>query len=206
MYFVSKDNKKEGPLSLEEVKRLKLTEDILVWKEGMSNWVNIKEIDELKDLIIITPPPLPSELKLEEDKEFEKFRLNKTKQILLRNGLIGLVVGIIFSVNHYYQATHSSGEGIDNLFPIYLTREERDNPFLIFWHILPYTLLLVQIIMLLVSGFQIYNIKKTDIKKNERTSSLELSESIDNNDSWFISTIIVLILITIIIIAFVYEK
>jgi hypothetical protein len=36
MYFVSKNNKKEGPLTFDEVRNLKLTDDVLIWKEGMA--------------------------------------------------------------------------------------------------------------------------------------------------------------------------
>ena len=185
MYFISRNNKKEGPLSLEEVKKLTLTEDILVWKEGMSNWVNIKEIPELKDLVIIAPPPLPSEIKEEEDKEFKKFKYEKGQKIIIRNFLIGLPLGLILAANHYYQATHSAGEQIDNMFPIYLTREERDSPFLIFWHILPYTLLVGQIIMLLISGLQIYRIKP---KLNETDSNSTNDIKYQKSDAKILTT------------------
>ena len=159
MYFISRNNKKEGPLSLEEVKKLTLTEDILVWKEGLLNWVTIKEIPELKDSIVRTPPPLPIEIENEKNTNFHQFRMNESKKIILRNILIGVVIGIILAINHYYQATHSAGENIDNKYPIYLSYEQREHPYLIFWHILPYTLIVGQVIMLLVTGFQVFRIE-----------------------------------------------
>lgn len=206
MYFISRNNKKEGPLSLEDVKKLKITEDILVWREGLTNWVNIKEIPELKDFIIGTPPPLPVEIENEENKSFQKFRFNKSKKIIIRNILIGVVIGILFAINHYYQATHSAGEELDNKYPIYLTTEERENPYLIFWHMLPYTLLVGQIIMSLVSGFQIYNIKLSNFKRNDVTDNSEPTQPKESDENWFLPTVIVLILISIVIIAVVYQN
>lgn len=61
MYFISRNNTKEGPLSIEQLKDLKLTEDTLVWKEGMSNWSKISEIEELNGYYIKKPPSLPGE-------------------------------------------------------------------------------------------------------------------------------------------------
>lgn len=175
MYFISKDNKKEGPLSLEEVKKLKLTEEILVWKDGLTNWVNIKEIPELKDLVTIAPPLLPLELEEEKRKKFQKFKHDKGKKIIFRNFLIGLPIGFLLAANHLYQATHQGNSDWDNWFPIYLSDEERENPILIFWQMLPYSLLVGQIIMSLVSAFQIYRIKPLNQKVDGKKETHQLS-------------------------------
>ncbi len=171
MYFISRNNKKEGPLSLEEVKRLKLTEDILVWKDGLSNWVSIKEVPELKDFVISTPPLLPVEVENEENKSFQNFRIVKSKRIILRNILIGTVVGILLAANQYYWAAHPEKDTSYYTRPVYLTQEERENPVLVFWHMLPYSLLIGQLIMLLVSGFQIYRLSPESKRDDDRTKN-----------------------------------
>ena len=51
-YFVSKNSQpKEGPFNLEQLKKIKIDKDTLVWYEGLEEWKNANEIDELKDLI-----------------------------------------------------------------------------------------------------------------------------------------------------------
>lgn len=160
MYFVSKDNKKEGPLSLEEVKKLKLTEDILVWKEGLINWVSIKEIPELKDFVIITPPLLPDELIEKEKQELQQIRFEKGKNFFLKNLLLIPIIMALLSFIHYYGAFNSSGSGLlDNLFPVFLSQEERSNPLNFILKNLPYSLLFSIIILLTVSLWKAYNIK-----------------------------------------------
>jgi hypothetical protein len=58
-YFISIKGKKKGPYSLEQIKELKLFNDTLAWKEGMENWLEAKEISELKEITFTPPPPLP---------------------------------------------------------------------------------------------------------------------------------------------------
>jgi len=51
-YFISKNSQpKEGPFNLEQLKKIKIDKDTLVWYEGLEEWKNANEIDELKDLI-----------------------------------------------------------------------------------------------------------------------------------------------------------
>lgn len=58
-YFISKKGKRLGPYTLEGLKELNLFNTTLVWKEGMGEWLPAKEIDELKEITILPPPPLP---------------------------------------------------------------------------------------------------------------------------------------------------
>ena len=51
-YFISKNSQpKEGPFNLEQLKKIKIDKETLVWYEGLEEWKNANEIDELKDLI-----------------------------------------------------------------------------------------------------------------------------------------------------------
>ena len=55
-YFMDKTHKQVGPLSLDELKQKEITQETLVWREGMPSWVQAKNIPELHECII---PPKP---------------------------------------------------------------------------------------------------------------------------------------------------
>ncbi len=58
-YFISVKGKKQGPYNLEELRNLNLFNTTLVWKDGMQDWQQAKEIDELKEITLTLPPKLP---------------------------------------------------------------------------------------------------------------------------------------------------
>ncbi len=63
-YFYALDSKQAGPVNFENLKTLfanrTINRDTLIWKQGMSNWQPLKEVDELKAFLGgNTPPPLP---------------------------------------------------------------------------------------------------------------------------------------------------
>lgn len=58
-YFISIKGKKQGPYNLEELRNLNLFNTTLVWKNGMQDWQQAKEIDELKEITLTPPPELP---------------------------------------------------------------------------------------------------------------------------------------------------
>ena len=51
---MDKTHKQVGPLSLDELKQQGITRETPVWREGMPNWVQAKDIPELHECI--TPP------------------------------------------------------------------------------------------------------------------------------------------------------
>lgn len=57
-YFVFIKGKRLGPYTFCELKSKNIFNTTLVWKEGMKEWQQAKKIDELKEIILISPPPL----------------------------------------------------------------------------------------------------------------------------------------------------
>ena len=51
-YYSDGEGTKVGPISLAQLKKRKITEDTLVWYEGMSDWTNASELPELQELFI----------------------------------------------------------------------------------------------------------------------------------------------------------
>jgi len=62
-FFIVKNGKADGPYSLSEIEQMlnlnQLNKDSYIWKEGLENWVRIKEL--LPQIIPQTPPPIPNE-------------------------------------------------------------------------------------------------------------------------------------------------
>jgi len=59
MYYYAKNNKKFGPVSIEELKTVGITKSTLIWTEGYPDWVEAEKITELEDVLKAIPPPLP---------------------------------------------------------------------------------------------------------------------------------------------------
>ena len=59
-YFIAEEEKQKGPFSFNELKEMGITKNTLIWKEGFKDWLKAKKIEELHDLLLITPPKLPS--------------------------------------------------------------------------------------------------------------------------------------------------
>jgi len=63
-YFVLLNNQQNGPHSIDSIKLMigqgQVTKETLVWKEGMAEWSNILEQNDLKLLFGAVPPPPPT--------------------------------------------------------------------------------------------------------------------------------------------------
>ncbi len=64
-YFYAVNNTQQGPVSIEQLKGLfanrTINKETLVWKQGMSAWTALQEVEELKSFLGgSTPPPLPA--------------------------------------------------------------------------------------------------------------------------------------------------
>ncbi len=56
-YYIHNGKEQQGPFKLEDLKEKKISKDISVWREGMTNWEKAGNVDELKDLFAALPPP-----------------------------------------------------------------------------------------------------------------------------------------------------
>lgn len=58
-YYYSEKNQSLGPFTFEELKTKRIKKSTLVWREGLSDWTIAANLDELKEILISEPPPLP---------------------------------------------------------------------------------------------------------------------------------------------------
>jgi len=60
-YFYSNGREKEGPVTLDELKQKDIQPKTLIWHEGLDDWKEAENIEELKEIFELSPPPLDSE-------------------------------------------------------------------------------------------------------------------------------------------------
>ncbi|MEQ8906097.1 DUF4339 domain-containing protein [Ekhidna sp.] len=58
-YYLAENNEQTGPFTIEQLKKGEIAPETLVWKEGLADWTEARNVKELQDLFKTTPPPLP---------------------------------------------------------------------------------------------------------------------------------------------------
>jgi GYF domain 2 len=58
-FYYLEGKEQKGPFSIEELKAIGISPEILVWSEGMENWQKAKDVQELLDSLKKLPPPPP---------------------------------------------------------------------------------------------------------------------------------------------------
>lgn len=114
-YYIFINEEQLGPFNIEELKMKKISRETKVWFEGLENWKNAVEIEELKSILSSIPPPIntftsvPPPLKnkkkqtlnVELDDEDETPKILGLKKNIFFAGLGSLVllIGIIYFNN-----------------------------------------------------------------------------------------------------------
>lgn len=71
-YYLHNGSENIGPFDIEELKEKKITRETPVWCEGMTDWKNAIEIDDLKSVLASIPPPIKKENSIPEQKKTSK--------------------------------------------------------------------------------------------------------------------------------------
>jgi len=58
-FFIVKNGDKFGPYSLSDLQGVNVDKETLIWYNGLENWVKIGEVEELAQIFIQVPPPIP---------------------------------------------------------------------------------------------------------------------------------------------------
>lgn len=62
LFYVTRNNQKKGPLTVEQIMNSSLQANDLMWCEGMTEWQPAKDVEEFKSKFppdIAAPPPIP---------------------------------------------------------------------------------------------------------------------------------------------------
>lgn len=97
-YYYVIDEVQRGPVSFNELKKIKISKQTMVWYEGLTNWAEAGDLEELVDLWITIPPPLKKKLPV-----YTTTRNTKAKSFVLDNrskalvgGFLAIIVLVIF--------------------------------------------------------------------------------------------------------------
>lgn len=66
-WFYADNDMQKGPVSAERLKGL-ITEDTLVWCDGMADWLKAGDVKELAHLFLVVPPPIPNTEEVDENR------------------------------------------------------------------------------------------------------------------------------------------
>jgi len=58
-YFYTDSKEKYGPFTLEELRQKDINNDTLIWFEGLDDWTLASELEDMKPILKLSPPPLP---------------------------------------------------------------------------------------------------------------------------------------------------
>lgn len=57
-YYLNNGQENKGPFDIEEIRAQNINKNTLVWSDGMQKWKKAGDVDELKIILLTTPPPL----------------------------------------------------------------------------------------------------------------------------------------------------
>lgn len=58
-YFYTQGTVKHGPFTLDELRGKDITNTTLIWYDGLAEWTAASELEELTELLVASPPPVP---------------------------------------------------------------------------------------------------------------------------------------------------
>lgn len=141
-YYLHNGTGQEGPLSLEEIKRLNLLPGTLVWTEGMDTWTEAKGIPELSNIVAEQLLPSLSNNDTPQSPALEQRSRARKNRIFIIAGSLALCIAAItflfFNTNNDIANTNiGTGEeqlAVDTavvlpqsaIEPVRLTKEEQE--------------------------------------------------------------------------------
>lgn len=91
-YYYSQGGVSKGPYTIDELLSENISENTLVWREDLTDWIRAGDITELKGLIKKSPPPLPKDSQ-------QRKTLFSNKLIIIFSSFIFIVLLVLFIKN-----------------------------------------------------------------------------------------------------------
>ena len=111
-YYIIVKNEQIGPLSIDELLTKKIVKETKVWHEGLEDWKNANEIEELKTILNSIPPPINTFTSKPPTPKTENKQTNSVEQEeevetpkilgLKKNVFYGVVCGLILLIGIIY--------------------------------------------------------------------------------------------------------
>ena len=125
-YYLHNGTEQDGPFDISELKSKGITSKTEVWYEGISDWTDADQIDELKGLFSkATPPPIKPKTNSEQTQQKVKPKKSLGKS-LLRLALITIGVIGAFAIINMVMNSNSNSNG-SNYYQQKMTIEQTEN-------------------------------------------------------------------------------
>lgn len=125
-YFYSDGNEKNGPLSLDELQQEGISNGTLIWFEGLDDWTPAGDLDDMKHILELNPPPVenlkekPIQESLAKQESAQKHTRPDLKEasqgwiiagfiFSLLGGYLGLIIGFNYAFGRYKSETKTLG-------------------------------------------------------------------------------------------------
>jgi hypothetical protein len=206
-YFYSENNEKKGPVTLEEIKSLRLKDNCKIWYDGLPNWVNANDVEEIKPFLVVLPPKLQEEI-IEDRKDL--FKKDKSKVIINESIILIIVLTIILDLIAVNGAISESNNFLGDAFPVYMTAYEKENPQILLLKFLPYTFIISAIIGIIffvnkknelnVTSNKI-NFIDNEIDDSLKEKKVDLEKIINKNETQSDEKLVIIIMVIMIILS-----
>jgi hypothetical protein len=117
-YYLHDGQNQVGPFNLEELKQRGITADTYIWKDGFADWIKAKEVKEVNDTLISTPPPFvkPNPLPPSPNTNYQtEMPVERAGKLVGRNLKVTLLVLLVVSVASYsYYKINETADRIAN--------------------------------------------------------------------------------------------
>ncbi len=108
-YYVFINEQQEGPLNIDELRQKKITKETKVWFEGLADWKNAGDIEELQSILNLIPPPInsfhstpPKPNFTSEQKSNLPFDTNNNSKVFdFKKGVFFGIVGVLILIVGY---------------------------------------------------------------------------------------------------------
>ena len=97
-FYIFINDEQIGPLNIEDLKQHKITKETKVWFEGLEDWKNANEIEELKSILISIPPPINSFASKPPTPKFEKNIESKIEEEEIEPKILGLKKNLFYGI------------------------------------------------------------------------------------------------------------
>lgn len=114
-YYIDNNGQQEGPFSIDDLKSKNLKRTTLVWKEGLKDWVQAGEMEDLKELFESTPPPLPQTIATYSTTELTSPPKRKKPALAWVFGLLIIAAAVFFYFKYKNENTNNKSDSADNI-------------------------------------------------------------------------------------------
>jgi hypothetical protein len=93
-FYLHNGNEQSGPFDLNELREKKIIKNTPIWYEGISDWTNAENVDELKDLFkSTTPPPFKKNIQAKPvKKSYRIWQIFRWSFIIVVFGFVGITI------------------------------------------------------------------------------------------------------------------